>query len=189
MFKKYDISGFIAKSEKFENKIIEAIEGCKKASLDDNIKNGFDLIIEGSLLGIIPYSLKVDIKFPKRETRYDDEIKFICSWLEYRNVVGNEGSLLKGADLFGEVFKDEQGMFLSFSTRLERLALFKQKAKEFMVKYNTQEPSTSIKDYYTVYRRPTRKDVIMKVKSEDILSLEKFRIYLKDLDMEFFNFE
>lgn len=176
----FDFSGLLVKTDEYEEKIINSIKQAIKSTKDENMKQGFDFTLKGDLFGLINYDLKVDLKRSKKTYRKDYNIETSKVWLEYRNVIGGNGSLLKDADLFAELFKDDIGQFLSFSKRLDRLSLFKRKAAEYVNTYKTNKPCRT-KEFYMVYQRENRKDILMMVKGQDILDLEVFRIYLDEV--------
>jgi hypothetical protein len=177
--KQFDFSGLLVKTDEFENKIINSIKQAVKATTYQNIREGYDFTLTGDLFGLIPYNIKVDLKRSKKTYRTDYNIDTAKVWLEYRNIGGGNGSLLKETDLFAELFKDEHGQFLSFSRRLDRLSLFDRKAREYIKNHNTTLPCRT-KDFYLVYQRENRKDILMMVRGRDILELEVFRIYVEE---------
>jgi hypothetical protein len=85
-------------------------------------------------------------------------------WLEIKNVKGNNGWLYGKSDYIAiEVI--ELSAFCIFETKL---------LAEFTNQFTSVTQSKE--DYYKLYTRKDRNDVIIKVKYDDIKHLEKFKI-------------
>jgi len=103
--------------------------------------------------------LKIDAKSLKRQNRYDPLPNENHHWVEYQNVRGNTGWLYGEADAFAFEVND-------FFILVRKSVL--QKFMEEKTKGKVLEGS---KDPYTLYQRKGRKDIVVKVKTLDLMRI------------------
>lgn len=102
--------------------------------------------------------ISVDVKSRKKLSRRDNEYNDDLTWIEFKNVRGNDGWLYGKADKI--VFEREKDFVLVDRAMLQHFC--EQKVSEVFV-------STSKEALYKKYQRPNRKDVITLVKLDDVL--------------------
>ena len=100
----------------------------------------------------------VDVKARKKLSRRDDKYNDDFTWIEFKNVRGNDGWLCGKADKI--VFEREKDFVLVNRDMLQRFC--EQKVSEVFV-------STSKEALYKKYQRPNREDVITLIKLDDVL--------------------
>jgi len=100
----------------------------------------------------------VDVKARKKLSRRDDKYNDDFTWIEFKNVRGNDGWLYGKADKI--VFEREKDFVLVNRDMLQRFC--EQKVSEVFV-------STSKEALYKKYQRPNREDVITLIKLDDVL--------------------
>ncbi len=142
---------FLFEGKIIEDKVKSYFENVENATKQQDIKDGVDFSI----------NIKFDVKAAKKIRRADEAPSYDFTWLEYRNVNGNFGSLLKNADIL--VFEREK--YWDFRSREETFQFFKSmcineknewKSKEILKKGMRPE-------LYVLYQRENRQDVIMLV--------------------------
>lgn len=102
-------------------------------------------------------SVKVDVKSLKKQNREDVLYNENFHWVEIKNVNGETSWLYGKADYF------------AFETIDYWVIVEKKNLQDFIeAKCKGKEIETS-KDPYTLYRRPNRKDIIVKVKTIDLI--------------------
>jgi len=132
--------------QKFKSLIEQRGIQCIEASKDENIHKKIDFFVSGK---------GIDVKGNKH---------LDCIWLEIFNVRGNRGWLFGDSDYIAiEII--ELNSFCVFPTK--DLAEYTNRFTE-----TTQDKT----EYYKLYTRKDRLDVIVKVRYEDIKHLEKFKI-------------
>ena len=100
----------------------------------------------------------VDVKARKKLSRRDDKYNDDFTWIEFKNVRGNDGWLYGKADKI--VFEREKDFVLVNRDMLQRFC--EKKVSEVFV-------STSKEALYKKYQRPNREDVITLIKLDDVL--------------------
>lgn len=102
---------------------------------------------------------KIDIKSLKKENRYDPTYNENFHYVEIKNVNNDLGWLYGKADYF------------AFELENYWLIVDKIKLQNFIKEKCTGKEIGSKKDLYALYRRENRKDVIVKVKTIDLMFL------------------
>jgi len=135
--------------QRFKELVEQSGLECSASSQKENMIDKIDFFINGK---------GVDVKGNKHLNSI---------WLEIRNVKGNNGWLYGKSDYIAiEVV--ELNAFCIFETKL---------LAEFTNQFTSVTQSKE--DYYKLYTRANRSDVIIKVKYDDIKHLEKFRVNYK----------
>lgn len=107
---------------------------------------------------------KIDVKAIKKENRYDTVYNENFHWVEIKNVHGKLSWLYGEADFF------------AFETEDYWILVDKLKLQEFMKIKMTGKKVGKVKDPYELYQRDGRKDVIVKVKTIDLIYLSTKQI-------------
>ncbi len=102
---------------------------------------------------------KIDVKAIKKENRYDTFYNENFHWVEIKNVRGKLSWLYGEADFF------------AFETEDYWILVDKLKLQEFMKSKMAGKKVGKVKDPYELYQRDGRKDVIVKVKTIDLIYL------------------
>lgn len=152
----YDISQFLLKGKDLEQKIIQNLNNAISGSRVEDMKKGIDFKV----------SYNFDVKSAKKIRRKDEFVSYNKTWLEYRNVNGKNGSLLK-PDLDYFIFERENSW--EIRNRKKTLEFFllncrfsNGKAKPLLeLTWNTEI------QMYQPYRRKGRQDVIMLVEFDE----------------------
>ena len=100
---------------------------------------------------------KIDVKSIKKENRYDIVYNENFHWVELKNVHGKLSWLYGEADFF------------SFETNDYWILVDKFKLQEFIKTKMIDKKLGKSKDPYELYQRDNRKDVIVKVKTIDLI--------------------
>jgi len=145
------ISDFF-RGKKAESEFAKLFENVSIATKEQDIHEHWDLKIDD-------LNLKVDVKSIKKENRYDILPNENFHWVEVKNVLGKLGWLYGGADVFA--FELENYWLIIDKKSLQEFISEKCKGKEIGNK----------KDPYLLYRREGRKDVVVKVKTIDLMYL------------------
>jgi len=103
--------------------------------------------------------VKIDVKSLKKESRSDLFHNENFHWVELKNVLGKLSWLYGNADFFA--FETEEYWVIVDKIVLQNFIDNKTKGKEIGL----------IKDPYELYRREGRKDIIVKVKTIDLIYL------------------
>lgn len=149
---------FLKTGKDVENELNKSLIVLRDASINEDIKEHWDKLIE-----INGESFKVDVKGLKKQNRFDVMPTENFHWVELENVVGgkNSGWLYGKADLF--VFELEEYWVLVDKNVLQEFIHEKIKDKKIE---KTKNP-------YTLYQRENRKDIVTKVKTIDLLYLNR----------------
>ncbi len=102
-------------------------------------------------------SVKIDVKSLKKQSREDITYSEIFHWVELKNVRGKRSWLYGDADYFA--FELEDYWVIVEKIRLQDFIANKCKGKQV----------GASKDPYELYQRKNRKDVVVKVKSIDLM--------------------
>lgn len=120
---------------------------CTPSTKDEDMYEHWDLKIEA----------KIDVKSIKKQNREDVTYNENFHWVEIRNVRGKLSWLYGKADYFA--FETEDYWIIVEKEKLQNFIKSKCEGKEI----------TNSKDPYTLYQRKGRKDVIVKVKTVDLI--------------------
>jgi len=142
------ITGKIAEKE-----FSKFFENIKNSTKDQDINEHWDLEID------IGHKIKVDVKSLKKENRYDAFYNETFHWIEVKNVMGKKGWLYGDADMFAFELDDYWVM------------VEKQPLQDFIANKCKGKKIGTIKNVYDLYRRKDRKDVVVKVKTIDLMYL------------------
>lgn len=137
-----------------ENRFAKFLNKFVASSKEEDIHEHWDLkaVIDG-------VELKFDVKGLKRQNRYDIIPNENFHWVELVNVLGNKGWLYGQADAF--VFETEDYWLL-----VDKMVL-----QKFMDEKTNGKVLENTKDPYTLYQRKGRKDIVVKVKTLDLMRL------------------
>lgn len=130
-----------------EADFVKLFTNTKSASTNEDIYEHWDLSI----------SVKVDVKSIKKQNRYDITYSETFHWVELKNVEGKLSWLYGKADYFA--FETEDYWVIVEKERLQNFIEEKCKGKTL----------GKSKDPYELYQRENRKDVIVKVKTIDLI--------------------
>lgn len=159
-----DISEYLIKGKALEFKIISNLKSAIAGTKSEDFK-GIDLKV----------NINFDVKGAKKIRRSDNFITYDKTWLEYRNVMGNFGSLMK-QDLDYFIFEREDCW--DVRNRIQTLEFFTKMSWIHGVGFKsikTLNGSTAV-ELYEVYQRENRKDVIMLVEFDNPLWQSEFKI-------------
>ena len=123
------------------------------ANKDANIYKHVDLYLTQH-----EHVTSVDVKARKKLSRRDNDYNDDLTWIEFKNVKGNDGWLYGKADKI--VFEREKDFVLINRHMLQDFC--EQKVSDVFV-------DTSREALYKKYQRPNRRDVIILVKLDDVL--------------------
>jgi len=147
----YSLSDYL-KGKKAEEEFSKLFNDVSVATKEEDIHEHWDVKIED-------IGLKVDVKSIKKENRYDILPNENFHWVEVKNVLGKLGWLYGEADVFA--FELENYWLIIEKIPLQNFIAEKCKGKKIGNK----------KDPYLLYRREGRKDVVVKVKTIDLMYL------------------
>lgn len=141
---------FILGKEK-EKEFAKLFSDVIEASKDEDINEHWDLLI----------SAKIDVKSIKKQNRYDLIFNENFHWVELKNVNGKLSWLYGKADFFA--FEVEDYWIIVEKSKLQEFVETKCKGQEI----------GKTKDPYCLYQREGRKDVIVKVKTIDLIYISE----------------
>jgi len=110
---------------------------------------------------------KIDVKSIKKENRYDNVYNENFHWVELKNVHGKLSWLYGKADFF------------AFETNDYWIIVEKTRLQDFIKEKMAGKKVGKSKDPYELYQRDNRKDVIVKVKTIDLIYIST-RLLKKD---------
>ena len=156
----------IADGKKAEKKLKELFTNTVKANKKQDIFEHWDLQVE-----INGEMVKVDVKALKRTNRNDTEVDENIHWVEIRNVRGNKGWLYGDSGLIAFETKD---YFIFVGTL--KLRRFLERKLKYTPETIDDIQVTNSKDLYMPYGRYGRKDIIVKVKTLDLMHIKYISI-------------
>lgn len=136
-----------------EKAFAEFFDVFKFASPEHDINGHWDVEID------VGTKIKVDVKSLKKENRYDAFTNENFHWIEIKNVMGKKGWLYGEADMFAFELED-------YWVMVEKKAL-----QDFIANKCKGKKIGTIKSVYDLYRRKDRKDVVVKIKTIDLMFL------------------
>jgi hypothetical protein len=139
--------------KKAEKAFSSFFDDFKFASPDHDINGHWDVEID------IGRKVKVDVKSIKKENRYDKFYNETFHWIEVKNVMGRKGWLYGDADMFAFELEDYWVM------------VEKQPLQNFIADKCKGKKIGTVKNIYDLYRRKDKKDVVVKIKSIDLMYL------------------
>jgi hypothetical protein len=134
----------------------------KKATREEDMTEHWDLEVI-----IDEKNVKVDVKAVKNENRFDPYPNENFHWVEIQNVNGDDGWLYGKSDLIA--FETLDYFILVGTLKLRKFLEKKLKYKQDMI---PRLETTSVKDPYTFYRRKDRDDIVIKVKTIDLMHIK-----------------
>lgn len=130
-----------------ENDFSKLFSNVTPSTQDEDVYEHWDLSINA----------KIDVKSIKKQSRHDLVYNENFHWVELKNVKGSLSWLYGNADFFA--FEVEDYWIIVEKKALQTLVSSKCISKKLQ---KTKNP-------YTLYQRPNRKDIIMKVKTLDLV--------------------
>ena len=155
---------FLVTGKEVERQIAEQFTNTLYSKKHEDIKQGWDFAVQ----------IKFDVKGAKKIRRSDPEISWNLTWLEYKNVNGDKGSLLKECDFF--IFEREDCW--DVKSKESSFNFFKEMAKETPEQWKsvTILNKMTYPKLYNVYQREKRQDIIMLVELDHELWPSTFKI-------------
>lgn len=152
----------IKKGQETELKFLEKFPLVRRATKEEDIYEHWDVMvnIDGDVV-------KVDVKGTKNDNRFDPYPNENIHWIEIQNADGNTGWLYGDSDLIA--FETEDYFILVGTLKLRRflerkMGYTKNTIKEINPKH--------VKDPYTFFQRKDRKDILVKVKTIDLMHIK-----------------
>jgi hypothetical protein len=152
-----------------EDKFLKIYPLIKRATKNEDISEHWDVEVM-----VNNDKVKVDVKSLKNESRYELFPNENFHWVEIQNVNGDTGWLYGESDLIA--FETLDYFILVGTLKLRKF--LEKKLKYRQNKINTILPS-KIKDPYTFYQRDNRKDIIVKVKTLDLMHIKYLSVNKK----------
>lgn len=118
---------------------------------EQDVAEHWDVSIDG---------LKYDVKSLRKENRWDSDYNENLHWVELKNVRGEIGSLFS-----------PYVNYFAFETFDYWIIVDQQRLKNFIREKCFDKVVGTSKDYYELYSRPNRQDIITKVKTLDLAYL------------------
>lgn len=137
-----------------------------RASKEEDIFEHWDVEVT-----IEEKNVKVDVKALKNENRYDPYPNENFHWVEIQNVNGDAGWLYGKSDLIA--FETIDYFVLVGTLRLRK---FLEKKLNYKQSTIPQIETVNIKDPYVFYQRKDRNDIVVKVKTVDLMHLKYISI-------------
>ena len=134
----------------------------KKATKEEDIFEHWDLEVI-----VDDKNVKVDVKAIKNEDRFDPHPNENFHWVEIQNVNGDVGWLYGKSDLIA--FETIDYFILVGTLKLRR---FLEKKLKYTKDTIPEIETTSVKDPYVFYRRKDRNDIVVKVKTVDLMHIK-----------------
>lgn len=141
-----------------EDEFAKLFAGATASSQTEDMYEHWDLKI----------SAKIDVKSLKKQARSDVTYNESFHWVELRNVNDDIGWLYGGADFFAFELEDYW------------LMVEKQQLVKFIETKCKGKAVGSCKDPYELYQRKDRKDVVVKVKTVDLIFIATKMIKKED---------
>jgi hypothetical protein len=149
-----------------EKKLKGLFKKTVKATKQQDIHEHWDTQVE-----IGGKMLKIDVKALKRDNRLDSEPNENIHWVEIRNVRGNKGWLYGESDLIA--FETSDYFVLVGTLKLRK---FLEKKVGYTPETISDITISKTKNLYEPYGRYGRKDIIVKVKTMDLMHIKYLSI-------------
>lgn len=154
----YNKQEYLNKGREIELKLLGKLKNCVESNDDEDINQHIDL----------KQTISVDVKGLKKINRDDENTDEHFHWIEFKNVLGNNGWLYGDADFIA--FETNDYFFIVERIKLKQFVETKCKMKEWSV-----EPML-----YKLYRRKDRpSEILTIIKTIDIAALSE-KIIIKD---------
>lgn len=148
---------FVRKFKKVEDKFIEAIRefgSIERPTVEEDMTQHWD----------VKLGIKFDVKAVKKINRWDDKPDENFHWVELYNVNGAWGWLYGEADYFA--FETDDYWVIVGKTNLQ----------DFIGDKCKDKVKTIEKELYKIYTRPGRKDMVVLVKTIDLIAISELMI-------------
>lgn len=149
-----------------EEKFITLFPLIRKANKKEDILEHWDVMVQ-----LDDNVVKVDVKGIKNDDRFDPYPNENINWVEIQNADGNTGWLYGESDLIA--FETEDYFILVGTKKLRRFLERKMGYTQETIK--DIEPK-NVKDSYAFFQRKGRKDILVKVKTIDLMHLKYLSI-------------
>lgn len=148
------------------NKFLDVTSFVRFATKEEDIIEHWDVEVT-----INEKNVKVDVKAIKNESRFDIEPNENFHWVEIKNVNGDTGWLYGKSDLIA--FETIDYFILVGTLKLRK---FLEKKLEYTQDTIDEIVVSNTKDPYVFYRRKDRKDIVIKVKTIDLMHIKYLSI-------------
>lgn len=145
-----------------EEKFLKIYPLIRKATKKEDTFNHWDVMVE-----IDDNAVKVDVKGIKNDDRFDPYPNENINWVEIQNADGNTGWLYGNSDLIA--FETEEYFILVGTLKLRRFLEEKMGYTQETIK--DIQPK-NVKDPYVFFQRKGRKDILVKVKTIDLMHIK-----------------
>jgi hypothetical protein len=145
-----------------EDNFIKIYQLIRKATKEEDIKEHWDVEVK-----VNDDIVKVDVKAVKNESRHEAFPNENFHWIEIQNVRGDDGWLYGKSDLIA--FETIDYFILVGTLKLRR---FLEKKLNYTKKTIKDIVTTNSKDPYSFYRRKEREDIVVKVKTIDLMHIK-----------------
>lgn len=147
----------------FELFLKKSQKNYRPSTIEEQYKH-IDFIIYGKK------EIKVDVKGPKKVSRYDTDPNSDLIWVEFKNVMGNAGWLYGENDLIAFYRESDSSFYVVKTPQLAQLC--EKLCDNQIVQYASQA-------LYHKYTRSGRKDVLSMIKFNDILTIPYSKIKVR----------
>lgn len=152
----------IKQGKEAEKNFLKIFPLIKKASKHEDIHGHWDVMVE-----IDGGSVKVDVKGIKNDDRFDPYPNENINWVEIQNADGNTGWLYGDSDVIA--FETDEYFILVGTLKLRR---FLEKKMGYTQDTIKDIKPNHVKDPYVFFQRKDRKDILVKVKTIDLMHIK-----------------
>lgn len=152
----------IKQGKEAEEKFLKIFPLIKRASKHEDIHEHWDVMVE-----IDGDSVKVDVKGIKNDDRFDPYPNENINWIEIQNSDGNIGWLYGDSDIIA--FETDDYFILVGTLKLRRFLEKKMGYSQDTIK---DIKPNHVKDPYVFFQRKDRKDILVKVKTVDLMHIK-----------------
>jgi len=152
----------IKQGREAEEKFLKLFPLIRKANKKEDIIEHWDVMVE-----LDGNSVKVDVKGIKNNDRFDICPNENINWIEIQNSDGKTGWLYGKSDLIA--FETQDYFILVGTLKLRRFLERKMGYKQENI--GKIDPK-NVKDLYTFFQRKGRKDILVKVKTIDLMHIK-----------------
>jgi len=145
-----------------EEKFIMIYPLVRRATKKEDIFEHWDVMVE-----VDDNIVKVDIKGIKNDDRFDPFPNENINWVEIQNVNGDTGWLYGDSDIIA--FETENYFILVGTLKLRR---FLEKKMGYTKETIKDIEPKNVKDPYVFFQRKGRKDILVKVKTIDLMHIK-----------------
>jgi len=152
----------VKQGKEAEEKFLKIFPLIKKASKYEDIHKHWDVMVE-----IDGDPVKVDVKGIKNDDRFDPYPNENINWVEIQNSDGNIGWLYGDSDVIA--FETDEYFILVGTLKLRR---FLEKKMAYTQDTIKDIKPKHVKDPYVFFQRKNRKDILVKVKTIDLMHIK-----------------